>query len=454
MRSKSSPRVVFGLFTIAILAGCSEPASLSSPEVRFAKAAAGVTVSGALPSSAAQNVTIDVEISGSGFVSGSNARWLLNGLPDARVTTNSTRYVNSGSLIANITIAPDAIPAAYDIEVATPTGKKGIGTESFLVLPMEELPAPLGANAYDINSSGVIAGRRSGVCEGGPLPVVWSADHVMSDLPLPTGFCNASPESMDDAGRIIGVARTTTNRHVLRWVPAPSGYSVEIVLEAPEGLSIDPGGMNSVGNFVGTYLGNGSYAFWWSEATGKVDLLVPAGGRNCVAVDVNEIDQIAGYCTFSTSMAVFWESPTSVPVVLPRLAGYTAGYSGYTLNNLGDVAGSASTTVKGGKYIRAGVRWVRNGSTWTPENIGTLGGTPNPAPTSMNDAGWIVGNDNASGNTRHAFLWRPGIGMTDLGLSGAESYAWGMTNPTAGEPILIAGQSERQGHFRAIVWKP
>ena len=455
MRSTSVVFGAFGVFGLAML-GCNEPVASSSPEVRFGKASTTtVSVTGALPSSAPQDVTLDIQISGSGFVSGSNAQWLLNGIADPRVRTNSTRYVNSGSLVANITIAIDAVPAAYDIEVITPTGKKGIGTESFLVLPMQELPAPLGANAYDVNSSGVIAGRRSGICEGGPLPVIWSADHVMSDLPLPPGFCNASPESIDAAGRIIGSARlTTTNRHVLRWIPTPSGYSVEIALEAPEGVSIDPAGMNSAGHFVGTYLGGGSFAFWWSEATGKVDLLAPPGGRNCVATDVNDLDQIAGYCTFSVSMAVFWESPASVPVVLPRLAGYTAGYSAYTLNNLGDVAGSASTTVKGGKYIRTGVRWIRNGSTWSAENIGTLGGTPNPVPTSMNDTGWIVGNDNASGNVRHAFLWRPGIGLADLGASGAESYAWGMTNPAAGEETLIAGQSERLGHFRAVVWKP
>jgi hypothetical protein len=67
---------------------------------------------------------MDVEVRGSGFVSGSNARWLLNGVADPRVKTNSTRFVSSSSLIANITIAAGAVPSQYDIEVATPAGKK------------------------------------------------------------------------------------------------------------------------------------------------------------------------------------------------------------------------------------------------------------------------------------------------------------------------------------------
>jgi probable HAF family extracellular repeat protein len=210
--------------------------------------------------------------------------------------------------------------------------------------------------------------------------------------------------------------------------------------------------MNGAGHFVGTLGGNGQTGFWWSEATGIVVLPIPSGATSCAPRDVNDLDQIIGTCSFPMSTAVYWESPTAMPVILPRLAGYTAGYIAYALNNHGDAAGTASTTTKGGKYIHAGVYWARSGSTWVAANIGTLGGTTNPTPEAINDAGWIVGADNASGNTRHAFLWRPGVGMTDLGISGAESYAWSLTNSPVAP--LIVGQSERNGHFRAIVWKP
>src|SRR5689334_22063924 len=97
------------------LIGCSEASdtpTASSFNPRFAKAPAGLTVQAASPSAAPQNATLDVQISGTGFATGSNAEWLLNGQPDSRVKTNSTRFVSSTSLVANITIDVNAVPAS------------------------------------------------------------------------------------------------------------------------------------------------------------------------------------------------------------------------------------------------------------------------------------------------------------------------------------------------------
>jgi alpha-tubulin suppressor-like RCC1 family protein len=49
------------------------------------------------------------------------------------VATNSTRFVSSGELVANITIAVSASVGFYDIVVTTSKGKKGIGSELFAV---------------------------------------------------------------------------------------------------------------------------------------------------------------------------------------------------------------------------------------------------------------------------------------------------------------------------------
>jgi len=394
---------------------------------------------------------MDVEVRGSGFVSGSTARWLLNGQPDQRVKTNSTVVVSSSSLIANITIAPDAVPSLYDIEVATPAGKKGIGTEAFTVLPMEELPSVGSGTARDVNSAGVIAGTRGGTCDSGPLPVVWDASHQMIDLPLPSGFCNAWPEFIDESGVVVGTARSDLVRTVLRWIPGPNGYSVETAL-AFTTSTVDVIGINRYGHIVGSYAGNGGHAFWWSAETGLVDLPIAPDGRNCAAWGVNDLDQIVGSCTLSGSIAMFWESPYAAPVVLPRLPGYDMGYRGQVVNNVGDIAGYASVSYKGRCCTHAAVRWVRNGQSWIPENLGSIGSNPDPIPSAMNDDGWIVGADLSSGNTRHAFLWRPGFGMKDLGSSGGESYAWGLSND--GPSSVVVGQQNRQSQWRAVVWKP
>jgi len=112
------------------------PASDPGLEISAGKAPSttDMSVSGATPDSATQDTTLDVVINGSGFVSGTAANWSLAGVQDpAQVRTNSTRYVNSRQLVANITISASAAAAKWDI-VVTAAGKKGgIGTEAFTV---------------------------------------------------------------------------------------------------------------------------------------------------------------------------------------------------------------------------------------------------------------------------------------------------------------------------------
>ena len=70
------------------------------------------------PSSAEQETTLDVRVLGSGFDDGSTATWLLAGDPKPnQVKTNSTRFLSSTELEANITIALDATVALWDVEV-------------------------------------------------------------------------------------------------------------------------------------------------------------------------------------------------------------------------------------------------------------------------------------------------------------------------------------------------
>ena len=118
----------FAPVALAALLACGEP-QYAPLEPSFARAPSGPTVTAASPDTAVQDTTLDVTVSGTGFDNGSSAEWLLAGVADPRVRTNSTRYVSTKSLVANITIASDAAPAKYDIAVTTSNGKKGIGTE-------------------------------------------------------------------------------------------------------------------------------------------------------------------------------------------------------------------------------------------------------------------------------------------------------------------------------------
>ena len=153
----------------AVLAlGCAEPTAAERDIVaRFDRpvSSADVIVSGVEPDSAVRNTTLDVRIRGSGFDSGSEVRWLLGGTPTDQIVTNSTTYVNSQVIVANITISAEADPALYDVEVtSTKGGKPGIGTESFEVLvEQESLPTLSGGSgvAFAINDESVIVGAAT-----------------------------------------------------------------------------------------------------------------------------------------------------------------------------------------------------------------------------------------------------------------------------------------------------
>jgi hypothetical protein len=131
---------------MGMVLACSSPIDVPSParvDARLGRASSGSTptVTSALPDSAPQDTTLDVQINGSGFDSGSNATFELQGVVDSRVHVNSTKFVKSTQLIANVTIALDAIVSQYDVAVTTSSGKKGIGTDAFTVTLKNALPA-------------------------------------------------------------------------------------------------------------------------------------------------------------------------------------------------------------------------------------------------------------------------------------------------------------------------
>jgi uncharacterized protein YcfL len=126
---------IASLAAILILACSSDPSSpdRAPSSVRFARSTSDVVVSSTAPDSATQDTTVDVTIGGSGFTSDMVATWALAGVSDpTQVRTNSTRYVNSRTLVANITISATATTGSWDVQVSSKS-KGGIGTELFTV---------------------------------------------------------------------------------------------------------------------------------------------------------------------------------------------------------------------------------------------------------------------------------------------------------------------------------
>lgn len=96
---------------------------------------AQVQVTAADPTSAAQGtINLNVKVTGKGFKNGAKAKWFITGTTDpGGVQVNSTAFVNSGELTANITVSDTAIIANFDIQVLNADGRGGKGTELFAV---------------------------------------------------------------------------------------------------------------------------------------------------------------------------------------------------------------------------------------------------------------------------------------------------------------------------------
>lgn len=96
---------------------------------------AQVQVTAADPMSAVQGTTnLNVKVTGKGFKKGAAAKWLVTGTTDpGGVQVNSTTFVSSSELTANITVADTAVIANFDIQVLNSDGRGGKGTELFAV---------------------------------------------------------------------------------------------------------------------------------------------------------------------------------------------------------------------------------------------------------------------------------------------------------------------------------
>jgi uncharacterized delta-60 repeat protein len=100
----------------------------------FAKTAT-IAVKSAAPSTASQGTSnLNVSISGSGFAKGDSAVFYLTGTTNAAgIAVNSTAFVSSTKVTANINIAATATISSFDIVVKNTTGSSGKGTKLFKV---------------------------------------------------------------------------------------------------------------------------------------------------------------------------------------------------------------------------------------------------------------------------------------------------------------------------------
>ena len=106
-------------------------------QIPFASAQGQVQVTAANPATAEQGtINLNVKVTGKGFKNGAKAKWFVTGTTDpGGVTVNSTTFISSTELSANITVADAAEITTFDIQVLNSDGRGGKGTELFAVTP-------------------------------------------------------------------------------------------------------------------------------------------------------------------------------------------------------------------------------------------------------------------------------------------------------------------------------
>lgn len=152
-----STRVVALLLAIGCDANVSAPRSASGTGAALAKAAptSSVSLSSVSPDSASILTTLDVKVNGSGFAPGMAAVWQLNGVADStQIKTNSTTYVSSKQLVANITISGTATVASWDVAVYSGT-KTGVGSELSVLRRAFKIQNPTSIWYVPLNDAGL-----------------------------------------------------------------------------------------------------------------------------------------------------------------------------------------------------------------------------------------------------------------------------------------------------------
>lgn len=261
---KALPRLLFIAMVASLgIFACREPAptGLSVPDgnmVRYGKGGGSgdPTVNSAVPDTASQGTTLDVEIGGSGFDEGTTVEFAIAGVTTADIQVNSTQFVNPRRLRSNVTVADDAEVTLYDIVVMTARGRPGIGTELFQVKPGNDPNFPaLEVTIYDTHPVDGPTNLRSdglGMYVDGVCGVSGGYGFPEPDNPM-LGF------SLWDRGPCVRTADLVlTRRHVEGSDPDDHSGDFDASLTLPMGIikvrpkTVDaehPSGRGSLGGY-------------------------------------------------------------------------------------------------------------------------------------------------------------------------------------------------------------
>jgi probable HAF family extracellular repeat protein len=432
------------------LTGCGSGELPSSPDLARGGGSgktAGPLVTATQPNAAPRATTLDVRVIGSGYDAGSRAVWALNRdtlFTTTRIRTNSTTFVSSTELVANITIEADAAIDLHDVVVITAGGKKGIGLELFAVTLeavdlgagefseataindagqvagnsqagafrwdagsltyLGTLPGRTFSQARDINSAGDIVGSSCNV-DGGCLAFRWRAGSL-TELSPPVGYCCSEAHAVNDQGDVVGSVRVgATESHAAVWL---AGATVATDIQAPRDGWSYAWDINAERMVVGTYdqtpdIAGGQGSYVWTASNGLQFL--GGQGDQGEALGINDAGQIVGWAlppgAPSDLVAYIWQN--GARQYLGTLGGRSS--VGMDINEDGVVTGRSDTGIRrSGALQHVAFLWNSEGGMHALE---LASGFDYAMGVDINASGWVVGMAWRARGTNFATLWRP-----------------------------------------------
>jgi uncharacterized membrane protein len=279
------------------------------------------------------------------------------------------------------------------------------------------------SSADALNWISQVTGTLRSPVGGGPdacHAFLWNALTGMKDIGTVDDFC-ASGRKIDFFGRVAGLLQKTDVKHTFFYGPGSPILDIGSLPAFPDSTVLQE--LNNRAEIVGFggVPANG-HAFYWSRATGIVDLhpLAPAGALISVAHGISDSGRIAGHTVGSgLPRASYMQSYTTPMVDLPAVDHFPildGGFSmGLYINNRNQIVGEYKQFAPApGTNVAFFIPDPAGTTIYLTSNLGPYGTT---VTRGLNDVGQVIGIYNAdypatpSEAHYQSFLWTAGPGV-------------------------------------------